>query len=125
LDADTSFALEGGQSIPSETVIPGDIQVPGQGSPFALLADSQTTGGYPRIAAILPCDVARVAQAIAGTQLRFNFVSREDGIAAELAERKQRAGLGARCLPILRDPMHMQDLLSYQLVSGAISGDEQ
>ena len=124
LETGMSFALPGGQSIPSETVIPGDIQVPGQGAPFALLADSQTTGGYPRIAAILPCDLPRVAQAIAGTQLRFKFVTREDGIAAELAERKVRSGLGARCVPILRDPMHIQDLLSYQLISGAISGKE-
>lgn len=125
LECAESFALEGGQSIPSETVIAGDIQVPGQGAPYALLADCQTTGGYPRIAAILPCDLPRVAQAAAGTKLRFTLVTREEGIAAELAERKARAALGRACQPILRDPAQMNDLLSYQLISGAIAGDEE
>lgn len=123
LESGNSFALAGGQSIPSETVIAGDIQVPTQGPPLALLADCQTTGGYPRIAAILPCDLPRVAQAGIGARLQFKFVSREDGIAAELAERKARAALAAQCRPILRDPAGMKDLLSYQLISGAIGGD--
>ena len=124
LESEQSFALTGGQSIPSETVIPGDIQVPGQGAPFALLADSQTTGGYPRIAAVLPCDIPRVAQAVAGDALRFQFVSREEGIKIERADRKLRLDLQKRCTAILRDPSQMSDLLSYQLISGAISGDE-
>ena len=123
LEANESFALQGGQSLTSETVIPGDIQVPGQGAPYALLADSQTTGGYPRIAAILPCDLPRIAQAVVGEELRFSFISREEGIAAELADRKARAKLAGQCTPILRDPAQMQDLLSYQLISGAISGE--
>ncbi|MGB7318001.1 MAG: urea amidolyase [Planktotalea sp.] len=123
LEGDRSFALEGGQSIPSETVIAGDIQVPGQGAPYALLADCQTTGGYPRIAAVLPCDLPRVAQAAPGAKLRFTLISREEGIAAELAESKARASLGKACQPILRDPNQMNDLLSYQLISGAITGD--
>ncbi len=123
LECETSFALEGGQSIPSETVIAGDIQVPGQGAPYALLADCQTTGGYPRIAAILPCDLPRVAQAGPGTKLRFTLITREAGIEAELKERKARAALRSGCAPILRDPRDMNDLLSYQLISGAIAGD--
>ncbi|MGH1579156.1 biotin-dependent carboxyltransferase family protein [Planktotalea sp.] len=123
LECETSFALKGGQSIPSETVIAGDIQVPAKGAPFALLADCQTTGGYPRIAAILPCDLPRVVQAIAGSKLRFRLVSREEGIAAELAERKARAALGKACRSLLRDPADIHDLLSYQLISGAIAGD--
>ena len=123
LECDESFALSSGQSLPSETVIPGDIQVPGEGAPYALLADSQTTGGYPRIAAILPCDLARVAQAAIGQELRFTFVSREDGIAAERADRRMREKLKELCTPILRDPAHMNDLLSYQLISGAITGE--
>lgn len=123
LESDESFALQGGQSLTSETVIPGDIQVPGQGAPYALLADSQTTGGYPRIAAILPCDLPRIAQAEVGQSLRFKFITREEGIAVELADRKARARLANACAPIYRDPFHMTDLLSYQLISGAISGD--
>lgn len=125
LECAESFALEGGQSIPSETVIAGDIQVPGQGPPYALLADCQTTGGYPRIAAILPCDLPRVAQAVPGTSLRFTMITRQEGIAVELAEHKARAALGRACAPILRNPSQMNNLLSYQLISGAIAGDEE
>lgn len=123
LECDQSFAMDGGQSIPSETVIAGDIQVPGQGAPYALLADCQTTGGYPRIATILPCDLPRVAQAVPGEKLRFVMITRQEGIEAELKERKERAGLASKCQPILRDPRQMNDLLSYQLISGAIAGD--
>ncbi|MEP5151808.1 MAG: urea amidolyase, partial [Planktotalea sp.] len=123
LECEDNFALQGGQSIPSETVIAGDIQVPGQGAPIALLADCQTTGGYPRIATILPCDLPHVAQANVGTKLRFHMISREEGIVAELKERKARSALNAQCQPILRDPAQMNDLLSYQLISGVTAGD--
>ena len=125
LESHESFALKGGQSIPSETVIPGDIQIPGQGAPFALLADSQTTGGYPRIAAILPSDIPRIAQTVAGEELRFKFISREEGIKIERMDRKMRAQLAKRCVPILRDPAHMNDLLSYQLISGVSAGESE
>ncbi|WP_375264739.1 biotin-dependent carboxyltransferase family protein [Planktotalea sp.] len=125
LEGSEDFALQGGQSILSETVIPGDIQVPGQGALFALLADSQTTGGYPRIAAVLPCDLPRIAQAVAGDELKFKFVTREEGIAAERADHKARATLGKRCEAILRDPAQINDLLSYQLISGAVSGESE
>lgn len=119
------FTLDGGQSITSETIVYGDIQLPGDGTPVVLMADCQTTGGYPRIAAVLPCDMPRVAQAPVGAKLRFKLLTRQEGITAELAEHKARAELARKCVPILRDPASMQDLLSYQLISGAVSGDEE
>jgi len=121
LETDQNFSLEGGQSIPSETVIAGDIQVPGQGVLFALLADCQTTGGYPRIAAILPSELPKIAQANVGDAFQFKFMDREKAVAVELAERAARAALANKCRPILRDPAKMNDLLSYQLISGAIA----
>ncbi|MFX3622518.1 MAG: biotin-dependent carboxyltransferase family protein [Ectobacillus sp.] len=47
----------------SEAVSFGTIQVPSDGNPIALLADRQTTGGYPRIAAIISVDLPNIAQA--------------------------------------------------------------
>ena len=44
-------------SIPSEPIIKGSIQVSGDGVPTALLADHQTTGGYPKIATLISTDI--------------------------------------------------------------------
>lgn len=49
----------------------GSVQVPAGGAPIALLADRQTTGGYPRIAEIASADVSRLAQIPPGGTLRF------------------------------------------------------
>ncbi|HSG54091.1 MAG TPA: biotin-dependent carboxyltransferase family protein, partial [Paracoccaceae bacterium] len=43
------FAASGQLSILSEVIVPGDIQMTGDGTPFVLLPECQTTGGYPRI----------------------------------------------------------------------------
>jgi len=60
----------------------GTVQVPANGTPIALMADHQTTGGYPRIAEIVSADVARLAQLAPGGTVHF---ARCDlGMAAEL-----------------------------------------
>src|SRR6056297_3470722 len=50
------FAARAGLTVLSEAIVPGDIQITGDGAPFVLMAECQTTGGYPRIGAVLPCD---------------------------------------------------------------------
>lgn len=55
----------------------GSVQVPASGSPIALMADHQTTGGYPRIAEIASADVPRVAQLAPGATLHFALCSLE------------------------------------------------
>jgi antagonist of KipI len=60
----------------------GTVQVPADGAPIALMADHQTTGGYPRIAEIVSADVPRLAQLAPGGSVHF---ARCDlGMAAEL-----------------------------------------
>jgi biotin-dependent carboxylase-like uncharacterized protein len=49
----------------------GSVQVPPSGVPIALMADHQTTGGYPKIAEIAAADVPRLAQLAPGGALRF------------------------------------------------------
>jgi antagonist of KipI len=49
----------------------GSVQVPANGVPIALMADHQTTGGYPRIAEIASADVPRLAQLGPGGALHF------------------------------------------------------
>jgi len=116
------FGTADGLSILSEIITPGDIQIVGDGVPFVLLADCQTTGGYPRIASVLPCDLPRVAQAQPGTPLRFQMVSLAVGTEIERKAAKDRAELARRVTPLIRRPEDIRDLLSYQLISGATAG---
>lgn len=74
------LALDGALSIPSEPIVRGSVQVSGDGVPTVLLADHQTTGGYPKIATVISSDVDRLVQFRAGQALRFTSVSSEDAI---------------------------------------------
>lgn len=113
-----------GLSILSDAVVPGDIQITGDGTPFVLLAECQTTGGYPRIGTVLPCDLARLVQAPPDAVLRFRFVPLNEAVALERAEAVRRDGLRAGLRPLVRDPHAIADLLAYQLISGVTCGDD-
>ena len=115
------FAAAGQLNILSEIIVPGDVQMTGDGKPFILLREAQTTGGYPRIGTVLPCDLFRAAQAQAGDTLRLRWVSLEEGLAAQETYERQLKALPGSCRPLLRDPALMPDLLSYQLIGGAVS----
>lgn len=117
------FFAEGQLNIVSEVIVSGDIQITGDGAPFVLMAESQTTGGYPRIGAVIPADLPRVAQAKAGDPIRFTFITIEEARAVEQRFRAEVAALASKVEPLVRDPHTMRDLLSYQLVGGAISAD--
>jgi hypothetical protein len=54
----------------------GGVQVPGDRKPIILLADRQTTGGYPKIATVIGPDLPLVAQCRPGDPLRFHVVTR-------------------------------------------------
>lgn len=62
----------------SEAVAEGTIQVPQDGNPIVLLADRQTTGGYPRIGQVASVDLPAVAQAKPGEKIKFKSISREE-----------------------------------------------
>ena len=122
MDSDQGFSNPDQLSVVSEVIVPGDIQITGDGTPFVLLSESQTTGGYPRIGSVLPLDLGRVAQAPAGATLRFSFVDLEDAVAIERAARAVRDTLSQRVVPLVRDPRKMRDLLSHQMISGVTDG---
>ncbi len=119
------FAAGSGLTILSEVIVPGDIQITGDGTPFVLMSECQTVGGYPRIGSILPSDLPRVAQAPAGAGLRFTFVTLEDAVALEARATKALRGLGRSITPLVRDPHMIRDLLSYQLISGVTAGTDE
>jgi len=119
------FRAEGQLSILSEIIVPGDVQMTGEGTPYVLLPECQTMGGYPRIGTVVPDDLPVIAQAGPGARLHFRFVD----LAEALADyRRARAGAAARLAaavrPLVRDPAAMADLLSHQLVGGVTAGDD-
>jgi antagonist of KipI len=77
-----SVAADGSDEILSGPTCLGTVQVPANGQPIVLMADHQTTGGYPRIAEVAWADVPRLAQLAPGGKLHFARCSLE--IAAQL-----------------------------------------
>ena len=69
-----------GQEIISSGVFPGTIQITHSGAPIILMADAQTTGGYPRIAVVMSADMDKLAQAKPGDALSFRLVEQREAI---------------------------------------------
>lgn len=84
--AGTPLVHAKGYNIVSDGIATGAIQVPGDGQPIILLADRQTTGGYPKIATVASVDLPVLGRVAPGTKLQFEAVSIE---AAEDARRAQ------------------------------------
>ncbi|SDT15620.1 biotin-dependent carboxylase uncharacterized domain-containing protein [Halopseudomonas xinjiangensis] len=66
-----------GLALISEGIPLGAIQVPPDGKPIILLNDRQTIGGYPRLGALTPLAVARLAQSAPGEVVYLRPVSSE------------------------------------------------
>lgn len=66
-----------GEEISSGIVV-GTVQISNAGKPIILMADAQTTGGYPRIANVVSEDLEIVAQLKPDDELKFMLVSLED-----------------------------------------------
>ncbi|WP_274650939.1 biotin-dependent carboxyltransferase family protein [Paenibacillus humicola] len=86
----------------SSPVTFGTIQVPADGDPIVLMADRQTTGGYPRIAQVISADLPLLAQVNLGGKVRFRSVS--------LKEAQQHAVIGERKVRTLRHGLVLQSV---------------
>ena len=100
----------------SDFIAEGDIQMTGDGTPYVLLAECQTMGGYPRIGTVLPVDLPRIAQAVAGEEVRFGFVTLAEAEALWQSEDAMMTQVKKRLQPRVRDPREVGDLLSYDLI---------
>lgn len=72
----------------SEPVSFGSIQVPADGNPIILMADRQTTGGYPKIGQVIQADLPRLAQMKPGQVIYFTPVTLTEAEKA-LAEKEK------------------------------------
>ena len=75
-DATGLFREQRRLTLVSDFIVPGDIQILGDGTPIVLMRDHQPTGGYPRIATIVDADFDRFAQMRPGTAVSFRPVAR-------------------------------------------------
>jgi 5-oxoprolinase (ATP-hydrolysing) subunit C len=111
-----------GYNIVSDGIAMGAIQVPGDGRPIVLMADRQSTGGYPKIATVIGPDLGRLAQARPGTEFRFEAVSIGEAVAAR---REEAAWLshGIVIEPLVRTHLSSEFLLGLNLIDGVIGLD--
>lgn len=80
--AGPALVREHGGELASHGVLPGVIQVPPGGQPIVLLADAQTTGGYPKIGVVIRADLWKLGQLRLGARLRFVPCTPDDAVAA-------------------------------------------
>ncbi|MDX5418753.1 MAG: biotin-dependent carboxyltransferase family protein [Hymenobacteraceae bacterium] len=73
-----SLYLEEQTELISSAVAFGTVQVPPDGQPIVLMADHQTTGGYPRIAQVISADLPILAQVVPGQTIQLEEVTLEE-----------------------------------------------
>jgi antagonist of KipI len=66
----------------SDATAPGSVQVPASGSPILLMADRQTSGGYPKIATVITADIGLAGQLVPGDWIEFRICDRAQAIQA-------------------------------------------
>ncbi len=87
----------------STAVTFGTIQLLPNGELIILMADHQTTGGYPRIGHVITADRSVLVQYRPNEKLSFQFVSLEEAEALAIAQSKSRAQLQVSCRLKLRE----------------------
>lgn len=116
------LAHEGGYNIVSDGIVTGAIQVPGSGQPIVLLADHQTTGGYPKIGTVIWSDLPSVGRLRPGDPIRFQEVSVEQ---AEEQARDFEDDINRRASvlapPVTAAILDEEALISDNLISGIVN----
>jgi biotin-dependent carboxylase-like uncharacterized protein len=110
-----------GFDIVSDGIAPGSIQIPGNGQPIVLLADRQTTGGYPKIATVISADMPALGRVPVGARIAFEPVSLEEAQAARRKLFDELQGIHERIVPLARTGADVTDrLFNCNLISGVV-----
>ena len=88
------YRLSGDRPVPvspsgrmiSDAAFTGGLQVPPSGHPILLMADRQTTGGYPQIATVITADLPAAGQLAPGDWVEFEECTRAEALAALIAQ---------------------------------------
>jgi len=114
-----------GFNIVSDGIMNGSIQVPGHGRPIVLLADRQTTGGYPKIATVIGPDLFRLAQRRPGETVRFTSVSAAEAEGIAASHRDAVEAMVAAVRPVAAaGALSPEALLGLNLISGVVSATD-
>ena len=118
-----AVAHEKGFNIASDGIVRGAIQVPGNGLPIILMADCQTTGGYPKIATVISTDMPKLGRMMPGADIRFEAVSVEEAEAVARDHHERKAGLIGAIETFSGSVQQLEHLLMTQnLISGVTAG---
>ena len=110
-----------GFNIVSDGIAPGAIQVPGNGLPIVLLADRQTTGGYPKVATVISADLPALGRLMPGAKVAFQAVSIDEAEAARRQMAASIAELEASVMAARREGIIDEaKLMAANLVSGVV-----
>lgn len=114
-----------GFNIVSDGIPAGAIQIPGSGEPVVLLADRQTTGGYPKIATVISADLPAFGRLRAGDRVAFRAVALDEARAARQHEaewfaRQHAAIARAEAQPVI----DTEALLEENLIGGVVDAVE-
>lgn len=91
--AGQTLALTAHRDMVSSGVTAGTIQLPPGGAPIVLMADRQTTGGYPRLGDVIAVDLPLLAQLVPGDTVRIVPVSLD--LAHSLYRKREQLLTGA------------------------------
>lgn len=110
-----------GFNIVSDGIVPGSVQVPGAGIPIVMMADCQTTGGYPKIATVISPDLRLVANRRAGEAVRFVAVTVVEAQAAARERAAAIAALPSSATPVRGGLPGVEELLALNLAGAAVN----
>ncbi|MGB6170384.1 MAG: urea amidolyase, partial [Xanthobacteraceae bacterium] len=95
------------------------IQVPGHGRPIVLMADRQTTGGYPKVATVISADLPALGRSRIGDKISFQEASIEEAQQLRRTLLQQIDAIPSRIVPVHRTRDDLTTcLLTHNLISG-------
>ncbi|PWL17631.1 allophanate hydrolase [Falsochrobactrum shanghaiense] len=120
--AGSAIAPEAALDMPSEAILRGSVQVAGDGVATILLADHQATGGYPKIATVLDCELDALMQLRPRDSISFSAIDPQGAIG--LARRC--AATAGQYFQSLERPRgsFAQRLMSENLIDGVIDAGD-
>ena len=81
------------QTMRSEGINLGSVQVPGDGQPIIMMRDRQTLGGYPKLGTIALYDISRLAQAVPSDVVSFTRTDANDARSDWLLKQRFKSSL--------------------------------
>ncbi len=108
-----------GFNIVSDGLVAGSVQVPGSGVPIVMMADYQTTGGYPKIATVITADLRALAQRRTGERVQFMAVDVTTAQGMARARAAEIAALPSLLRTVRGGLPSVEDLLGLNLAGAA------